>query len=628
VNRSDPRLKRLRRAARTTALRLRLDEAVRRGATWLLAPLLYAVAALTFVKVARPGPEVETWLMRGLAVPAAVVLGVVVHALLRRRPWFFGALALDRHHGLHDRVANALSFGDVKRPSPLMAAAIDDAVQALPRLSPRRAAPVHFPKDLVLSVALGAAVYGISLLEVQTRRFVPEPKKDFEALVVAADDLEVFREVTSDLQGSDDAGMQDAVRKFNQLVEDLADQRVDRREVFRRLEEIESGLLSAADADQEAVEKSLREMGAELAKSHAGKETGEALEENRLEDAEDAMRKLADRLDKREKVNKKRLEELRKSLEAASRTTTKHQEATDAERSELQERRKRLLKKKEKEGLTPKEAEELRKTERRLERLDRRKRQDRAARKELSQLDKDLAKAARDLMKELGDAAKSLRQGAQDLNRTAQKQMTRKQKQELKRRLERMRELLRQQGQGGKKRMQQLQRFAQRARGGRKGPQQPGQGGQGKDGKGRGQGSRPMLTLQPGSPGGDGPSAVMPGGDLPMPGAGGEREGSGAGSGSAGEKWGNGHDPNVAGEETRLAGETHDVAAAAQDTGQGPSPSEVIYGAADRGFVGRGYEQVFTDYETVAEELLSRDEIPPGYEFYVRRYFQLIRPRE
>ena len=50
--------------------------------------------------------------------------------------------------------------------------------------------------------------------------------------------------------------------------------------------------------------------------------------------------------------------------------------------------------------------------------------------------------------------------------------------------------------------------------------------------------------------------------------------------------------------------------------------------AAERGFVGRRYKKVYTDYQTVAEESLAKDEIPPGYRFYVRRYFQLIRPRD
>lgn len=70
------------------------------------------------------------------------------------------------------------------------------------------------------------------------------------------------------------------------------------------------------------------------------------------------------------------------------------------------------------------------------------------------------------------------------------------------------------------------------------------------------------------------------------------------------------------------------MAAAGVDTGRGKASSQVIRGAAQRGFVGRGYRRVFRDYQHVAEEQMREDDIPPGYRFYVQRYFQLIRPRE
>ena len=73
---------------------------------------------------------------------------------------------------------------------------------------------------------------------------------------------------------------------------------------------------------------------------------------------------------------------------------------------------------------------------------------------------------------------------------------------------------------------------------------------------------------------------------------------------------------------------TQDTQVAGQDTGQGASRSEVIEGAAERGFAGRGYTKVYREYHTVAEEALGKDEIPGGYRSYVRRYFQLIRPRD
>jgi hypothetical protein len=78
---------------------------------------------------------------------------------------------------------------------------------------------------------------------------------------------------------------------------------------------------------------------------------------------------------------------------------------------------------------------------------------------------------------------------------------------------------------------------------------------------------------------------------------------------------------------TRLGGDNRNVRVEGEQS-QGATRSEVILSAADRGFASRGYRDVYTDYESHAEEVLERDEVPQGYRFYVRRYFQLIRPRD
>ena len=89
----------------------------------------------------------------------------------------------------------------------------------------------------------------------------------------------------------------------------------------------------------------------------------------------------------------------------------------------------------------------------------------------------ELAKAAEDLKKELGEAAKDLEQGAENVNRMAQRELDDEQKREMIRRLRELREVMRQDSQGGESRKERLQRFSERARGG----QRPGQ--QGKDGE-------------------------------------------------------------------------------------------------------------------------------------------------
>jgi hypothetical protein len=133
----------------------------------------------------------------------------------------------------------------------------------------------------------------------------------------------------------------------------------------------------------------------------------------------------------------------------------------------------------------------------------------------------------------------------------------------------------------------------------------------------RGAGSSSQPAAQ-GSPEGAGNSQGTPAtGDKGDPG----NEGGGKNAGTS-------HNPNLRGEASNLKSRTKDVTAVAADTGQGAASSEVIYGAAQRGFVGGSYRKIYTDYHTVAEQVLNRDQIPPGYRFYVQRYFQLIRPRE
>jgi hypothetical protein len=89
-----------------------------------------------------------------------------------------------------------------------------------------------------------------------------------------------------------------------------------------------------------------------------------------------------------------------------------------------------------------------------------------------------------------------------------------------------------------------------------------------------------------------------------------------------------GRDPAVMGAPGGRDLPTRDVRASARDTRRGKSRREVILAAARRGFRGAGYHDVFVQYRTVAQAHLEQDRIPDGQRFYVRRYFQLIRPRE
>ena len=168
-----------------------------------LAVSLVAVAlALTLAKV-WPGFPRE-----GLRdVVAGALLAVVARTIgrsARRLPRFAGALALDVYHGFSDRLTSALSFAGLpaERRTPLMDAAIDDACQRTDHLSPRKAAPFFWPRDLVAAIGLAAGVAFLAILQV--RRAVPLSQvKTIQPVVLSADDIDLFREVGKKLAETD-----------------------------------------------------------------------------------------------------------------------------------------------------------------------------------------------------------------------------------------------------------------------------------------------------------------------------------------------------------------------------------------------------------------------------------------
>ena len=299
-------------------------------------------------------------------------------------------------------------------------------------------------------------------------------------------------------------------------------------------------------------------------------------------------------------------------------------------------------------GATEEERSLLEKKQRELDRLDRELSQAQKNERQLDRLDRELSKAAEDLLKDMGASAEDLERGAEDLNRMSKEQMTEKEKQDLLERIKELREQMRREGQSGQGQKQRMKRFQKKARGGKgqqggsekgqkgqkgqegegdegeEGEEGEGKEGQGKDGQGKqeggkngeqwviGPGGKKMLLLSRGQGQGQG--------------------GQGEGAPNSGYSGNSGHGENVAGKATNPNLGTQDSQLTGQDTGEGGSNSKMIRSAASRGFASRGYKNVYRQYRTEAEDTLKHDEnkdaIPGGYRFYVRRYFDLIRPRE
>jgi hypothetical protein len=603
-----------------------------------LAVALIAVAvALTLHKVA-PGFSARS-VIDVMVAAALAAVAAAVYAAMRRLPKLAGAMALDAHHGLSDRLASALAFTELRSAerTRLMELAIDDACAKANRLSPRHAVPFRWPRDLGAMLGLLGGVLLLAWLHPK----VPAPfsqAKTIEPVVLAADDIDLFREVGKKLAEKDKSPEAlAALKAYNQLIEDLAQKRLDRTDAFKKLAEIQEHLAEASALDAKSLEEQLKMRARALKNSSLAKPLADALEQQDLAKAEQKMRELAQRLrDKPDSVAKADLERLRDAMKNASEGQKERLAALEHRRDELREEL--LAKREQNKDAGPRDQEEerlLHKKERELERLDREQDQKKSEQsRQLDKLDRDIAQAAEDIMRELGASSNDLDQGAEDINRIAREQMSQQEREELRQKLEELREQLRQSGQAGRERMARLRRFSRQARGegqGQGGKPKPcaagdtncqdGQeSGQGEDGESQGskQGESSGDMLQ-----------IGPGGDPMLELSQGQQGQGRPGGQGQGPDQGEGQGPNIKGPEQKTNRmPTQDVQAAGLDTGQGPSRSQVILGAAEKGFRGGSYKKVYTEYRTSAEEQMHEDKVPPGGSEHIRRYFDLIRPRE
>ncbi|MGD0678069.1 MAG: hypothetical protein ABSC94_21870 [Polyangiaceae bacterium] len=636
--------------ARRAERRIRWVRALRSGSRALCAALGIAIVDVALRKVGVVG-EVPARVVLGAA--AVFVVASSTAAWAWRLPQRAGAHALDRFHGLHDRLASALSFAALpaSRRTAFMEAAIEDAVAVAPRASPAHAVPIVLPGALARAAGLALTLTGVMLLEVRTH--IPVARAPaIDPIEMSPDDLD---EVKDFLKHAEQAGSSDeakaAIEEFNKLVDDIASKRLDRTEAFRRMEELEEKLLTPEASDRKALESQLEAMGDELKKAELARTTGEALADQRLAAARDAMQDLARKLrDPGAPVDKAKLEQLREALKRAAERADKARTGLERKREELADE---ILKMKQKLGDAGSEEEEslLRRKEQELERLDRDLAGQRNAKSKLDRLDRELEQAAEDLMKDLGASADDMEQSAEDLNRMDQQQSSQREKEELRQKLQELRQLMRQQGQSGHAEVARLVRFGRMARGQTgQGQVQTGQGdkdqnpgdskesGRGKDGRGGSQAGQGRGSGDSSGAGHDGEIWIIgPNGEKVLMLS--KRQGdgaTGAAQGNGGEtphegrpgQWGEGHDPKVQGKSTNPKMGTQDTEVQGADSAQGTTRSQAILGAAGRGFATRGYERVYTEYHQVAEESLAKDNIPGGYRFYVKRYFELIRPRD
>ena len=589
----------------------------------LEAAVLFAIPAAAGVLVAIYAWKIRLLQGRGvllvLAGAAAVgLLGALLGAA-RRIPLRRAARALDRSAGLSDRLGSALEFGSDTK-DPFEAAAVADAVRHLQHARPAAAAPFAWPHDLPALGAVALACLLLLLVRIPERRLPPPPQPPTVAtLSLDADDLLAERDLQRQLQREaerhDDQETGDLALRLQKLLDDLEDGKLTHKEAFEKLAEIEQQLTKSPEGDFDPVLKELRALGQTLAKEKPTEEVGKALKEDELALAKEELERIAQKL-KDEKLSPKEREELARALDKSKVDTGKQAEQERREREKLEQQQRRLEKEREKNPSKEDLKRRLEQKRRELEKLSRDQQRRQEQRRRLDKLSRDMRNAAQQSRAgQQQQASRSAQQAAQQMGRFADEQRRGQSAQRLSAQLSELKGTLQRAGKGG-------------------------DGKNGKDGKDGKNGKREGLALRDPKGGKDGkkgklanfyqrakgdpkPGDLMvgdQGGDMTMeqpgggqqgpqgeqPGQGQPGEGRDSPKGSPGDGIGDSHDPNMLGERSRLRAKHKNMLVPGKE-GAGPSRSETILSAIDRGFSNRAYRKVYRDYTAVAEEALNRE---------------------
>jgi len=384
------------------------------------------------------------------------------------------------------------------------------------------------------------------------------------------------------------------------------------------LKDLEGTIEQSAEQAQK-ISGNLEEVGRTLERASLTRPLGKALREKKLEDAARALAELEERLAQgTARLSQSELEKLRQDLTRLLEARSESAQASEAVQASDEELRRSLAQRKQtlesrarSGALSSRDRAEKEEIERRLATLDRRKRTAEETQKVESELDKQLREAAEALSEQAQGEEQAAKERAQryakgaseSLRQLQNKTLTDAEKQALLTELRRMKQRLGEGGPEAEKARAALRAFQERA-------------GQGQTG----------ASKAEGAPGAKPASSAGRKGETAGQGAEGDAAEAMDSPGERSSQPGGGHDENLGQEEPAPRMATGlDVTAAAQNL-EGESDAEVVERAARRGFTSPGYRRLYLEYRAIDEEVLARDQVPPGYASRVLRYFELIEP--
>lgn len=617
--------------------RLRLQAALETATT---ASILAFAAALGVVYGVRQGTLSQGTGLALLVSCAGIVLVAALIGSMRRIPAHIVATRIDRASNLSDRLSSAYAFEEELRATPngqtdeqtaaLMHAAIRDAVACAPRANIKAATPFARPRDSRAALMFGlvsALVAGLYWPDTgvagpaqgpdQAQRLDPGLQKQADRF--AEEDIDYARDLLEDLRRVARDEKEPHLDQFVKEVEELLAKaelgELTREELIEELAKAEERYMQGADEDMEKTMAELSETGRELEENKLTRELGQALQKGDLEKAREEMEKLAQKLEQGE-LDEKQKQELAKALEKAADRFEKKQKEREQKADKDIAEQKNEIRKLEKKRDESKDEDEKRKLTRKLDdkkrelkELEREKEKEEksAQQRNLKSLHRNMKQASQQ-MKQDGQesqrmASQSMRKAAEDTGQVDADQRKVTTQKKVASQMNDLKEAMRRARKNGQNGQQDLfgknrknQDFRRRARGQ--------------------QGSR--TAWRPGQQGGQ-----QQGGQQGQQGQG--QQPGGQGQQPGGQSYGDEHDPYLMGDPTAKSGNTRDESISGVH-GRGPSRRETILAAAQKGFASRSYKQVYAEYKAIVEEVIRAEKVPSGYKYYVKRYFQKIKP--
>jgi hypothetical protein len=555
---------------------------------------------------------------------------VISLAFVLRKAWKHPSdralsLLIDRGKNQGDLLTNALHFSKIPpgQRSMLEQAVVEQGLEVLPLIQRNPIATLRTPRRWPLLALLGTyVVLSIFLAKIPRKRTLTVPPLPPATVdwSISEDELDAHEKRFSALKVQlNSPALAPAAKAFEGLLQDLRHERIDRAQALLRVAEVIAQVTAVPTESAVTPTYALLSVGAPLTQSALTRNLFSALNTGKVTDVKAALDALATRFtEPRTAPTKEELGYLRRAIELEKRTLEKRLAQDKAEANALALEKKSLLAHRNRTEESPAAALSNQSLSRRLEALDRNRAANERSNRVLSALDRDLANAADALRKKLEKSSNPFSSMNETLDETLTAELTIEQKRRLLDELRALEESLSKSERQPSLKRATLDRFVERAHGIK--PHVP-----------KHDGTRKMSDDAPhlATPNPLG-SALIVGmgltdsvkeGSLNSPS---QERGTGQG-----RSLGITHDPQIQGSEETVRQAPHkDVAAITAATKDETVSAEVVATSAERGFSTASYASVYRAYEPVRESLLERPNVPQGKRSQVRRYFQLIRPRE